>query len=457
MTRFSVWLDSLTEDVAPDTAADFMVTYDTSATTSKKVKLSTLGASANNSFYTYLAASLEPDAIEPLQVDGFSYAVGAAATKLLIASYNTRLGATGRMEVRNPFRPMPLRGVTLNGIAAGASAVLVDPTIPTYTDARTKYYDRLNTLYTSQLLQVDVVAPATNYPFLLGAYGGIVLRAVNFDFDWISVQNRNTVNGFNLANEEQDGAAYSQRNDQPLFLALNKLVATELYAGAERAAGVGRGTVVYVLCPSTWSVVTDATSYDFRDDFMGASLDTATKWTRVQSVVGNVEINTTYQWCKIIGTVVWGQNGAFSQTGVARANGKTFLIDIYTGRNATANNSVIVGFHDGAGQSYSDFSHGLLFTSTGVANQFKVYENGNDRGVVGTGYTAGTIYRVKIVASLTSNNAAYYIQGGAYGALGSASWTNITPAGTSSATTPIYAGFSSGATGTMYLSDARIY
>lgn len=40
--KFAIWLAALTEDTTPDTTADFIPTYDASATASKKVKLSTL-------------------------------------------------------------------------------------------------------------------------------------------------------------------------------------------------------------------------------------------------------------------------------------------------------------------------------------------------------------------------------------------------------------------------------
>lgn len=419
---------------------------------SKTQTIITISQNVDHAFYTYLAAGLEPAAIEPLQFGAFSYVVAANATKLLTASFATKLGATGRMEVRNPFRPMPLRGVTLAGLGASSAAVLINPTLPTYANARETYFNRLQLLYESQLRQVDVVDPAVSYPFLLGAYGGIVLRVVNFDFDYISVQNNNVTAGLNLANEINDGTA--QRLDQPLLLALNKYVATELYAGAERSANVGQGSVVFVLCPSTWSAVTDPNTYDFRDDFMGASLNTAATWTRTVSTAGNIEINTTYQWLKVVGTTTWGQNGIYSQTSIARAAGKIFMIDVYMPAAFTAG-GLMVGFSDGGGHNYTNFAHGVLFTTNGSANVLKVYENGNDRGAVGSGYAKGTIYRVRI--TLGANNAAYAIQGSAYGALGSATWTNITPGTTSSATTPVYAGVSSGKVETMWASDARIY
>ena len=49
-----------------------------------------------------------------------------------------------------------------------------------------------------------------------------------------------------------------------------------------------------MLLPNTWSKVADPLSYTFRDDFMGASLNTGATWTRVQTNTGDVEIDTQY-------------------------------------------------------------------------------------------------------------------------------------------------------------------
>lgn len=408
------------------------------------------GGSTNHPYYQKLAASLEPDAIYPLFSDAFDYTVTGTNPQMILASYYTRMSNAGRMEIRDPHSfYMLASGTNVNGIASTASMVLLNPSLPVYSDAYTKYYDRLESLSTMKQRKIDITDPAVSYPFLLGAYGGIVTRVVNFDYDWIIVGNRNSVNNLNLANEINDGASAAQRNDSSLTLALNKYVATELRAGAERSAGVGQGTVVFSLCPSDWSVIPDPTSYVFRDDFMGVSL--VPKWAVTGSAL---QINQIYQWASVSGTVTWGANGAYSNTSVSRSSGTVFQVDIYTGRNATANNSHMFGWSDGLGHSYTNFSHGILFTSSGAADIIKVYENGNDRGQVGT-HATGTIYRVKI--TITGNNAKYEIQGGAYGAIGGANWSNITPGTTSSSTTPLQAGFSVGAVGTMYISDARIY
>jgi hypothetical protein len=413
-----------------------------------------VGIDPNNDYYSYLAALLEPDALEAEQIGAFTYAVNSSTTKYIMASYASRLGAAGRMEVRNPFKPMALRGVTLYGLGATSSAILLNPALPSYANARTTYFSRLKTLADSSLKVVNVLAPATYYPLLPGPYGAIIMRVMNFDFDYIAARTPCQATGWNMANEEKEGD--SQRNDNPLTLAVNKFTIAEVFSGAERTAGVGLASVAYVLLPSTWSVITDPNAYNFRDDFMLTSLDTATKWVRAQSSVGNVEINTDFAWLKLIGTSTWGQNGAYSQTSISRANGKIFMADIYVGRNDTTINSAILGFSDGGGQSYTNFSHGVLFTSTGAANVLYVFEDGNSREVIGSGYTNGCVYRIKI--TLNGNAAVYAIQGGSeYGALGSTSWTTITPGTTFSSTTPLYAGVSSGQTGTMYIGDVRIY
>lgn len=132
---------------------------------------------------------------------------------------------------------------------------------------------------------------------------------------------------------------------------------------------------------------------------------------------------------KLVGTG-WGNSGIRGTKSLPRASGRVFVADVVPGSNA----NTIVGFHDGAGISYTDFVHGIYFYSTGTIG---IFENGNFRGNVGSGFTPGTLYRVRITIGTT--NAVYQIQGGAYGTLGSASWTNITPGTTSSSTDPVYA------------------
>lgn len=400
--------------------------------------------SAGHAYYTYLASLLEPDAIEPIKLAAFSYAIGSTTTKYCLASFNTRLGSSGRFEVRDPAMPIPLRNVTMTGIGADSCGIFMDPSLPSYTDARTTYFDRLNTLATSATLYLPI---STTNIFLPGAYGAILVAYTNFDSTWVVGRVGGSTFGWNLANEVSDTT--TQRNYNRLNMAVNKGMVTALANN-----GSGSGGFIYYLVPSTWSAVTDSTSYNFRDDFMGASLDTTTKWTRAQSTTGNVEIDTAYQWCKVIGDgSTWGANGAYSQTSVARANGKKFMCDVNISYGSSTHN-LVVGWSDGAGQSYTNFAHGLDFTGGGL----QVFENGTSRGTVGSGYVVGTTYRVRITLG-ASNNATYEIQStdGVYAALGGSSWTSITPGTSSSSTTPLHAGFTRQSAGTVYISDVKIF
>jgi hypothetical protein len=411
------------------------------------------GSDPNHAYYQRLAALLEPDAIEQMRTSTFSYAVNSSTTKYLVASYNTRLGGSGRMEVRDPREAMPLRGVTLNGIGSDAAAIILDHTLPTYADARDTYFDRLETLHTTTPKQIDLVAPSTTYPLLPGAYGAIVLRAVNFDFTWLILKGNGF--GFNLGNEIGDGSGDYQRLDRSLYMPINKNVVDSCASGVERSAGVGRGTIVYVLLPSTWSAITDPNTYNFRDDFMGASLDTATNWTRTVSTAGNIEIETKFGWLKVTGNGSWGTNGINSQASITRANNKVFMCDVYTG---AAVPNLVVGWHDGAGASFADFAHGVDFTQSG-SNVLTVFENGTSRGNVGSGWSLSTIYRLRITLT-AGTNATYEIQGGSqYAALGGSSWSNITPGTSSSATNTLYAGVAVNTTSltACYIGDVKIY
>lgn len=414
------------------------------------------GAGANYDYFTRLAALLEPDALEPLQRGTFSYAINSSTTKHIIASYWTRLGGSGRWEVRDPRQPVPLRGVTVVGLDATSLMVVLDASLPTYTNAMQTYYERLETLHTMPTKYLAVTGDQEIYPLLPGAYGAIITSINNFDLTWLIAHFAGST-GWNLANELGDtGSTDYQRNFNPALIPINKGVINEIWSGQERTSGVGLGGVTYCLLPSSWSKVTDALApYAFRDDFMGAALDTATVWTRAQSTAGNVEINTDFGWCKMRGNGNWGDNGMFSQASIARANGKVFLCDVYVGRAGTPN--LVVGFHDGSGQSYSDFAHGVDFT-TPAGNVLQIFENGNSRGTVGSGWSAGHTYRVRITLG-GSNNAVYEIQGGTeYDALGGATWTDITPGTSSSSTTPLHAGATINSNvSDCYISDVRIY
>jgi hypothetical protein len=412
---------------------------------------------ADHAYYSKLAVLLEPDAIEPLQRGTFSYAVGADETKYLLTSWSTRLGAGGRLEVREPFWPLPLRNVTVTGLESGSTGVFLDPTLASYVDARDTYFDRLNALATYATKYIPLTSASETATFLPGAYGAILLRVSSFNFTWVSP--RFGAVGYSIHSERGDvGANDYMRYDRGFYLPVNKNFVNTVLSGASGGVGTALGGIVYVLLPSTWSAITDPNTYDFRDDFMGASLDTGSDWTRAQSSAGNVEIDTNFGWLKVTGNGNWGDNGIYSQSSIARANGKVFLADVFIPAGlGAAYTTLVAGFSDGGGQSYTNFAHGILMSASGPSIVLNVFEDGNNRGVVGSGMTAGNTYRMRITLG-ASNNAAYAIQGGSeYPALGGASWTDITPGTTSSATTPLHAGVTKNATGLMYVGDVKIY
>jgi hypothetical protein len=414
-------------------------------------------------YHTYLAAALEPLAIEPMRISGFTYPIGDTETKLLVGSFASRVGAAGRLEQRDPREILPLRGVTVTGLAANAMAVFVDPALPQYPDAGVTHLDRLNTLATSPLKYLALTAPSTAYPLLPGPYGSILIQVTVFDLTWIAARPWSaTVGsgvGFNLTNElGSNGANDYQRTSNVIRLPVSKNVMATVESGPEKSSGAGKGGILYYICGPEWGAVADPTTYLFRDDFMGSALDTG-KWTRTQSTAGNVEIDTAFQWCRLQGNDTWGGNGAASQQGVARA-GVVFTCDFYTGDGvnsgiANGRPNAVVGLTDGAGVSYTNFAHGLDFTDQSGARRLQVFENGVSRGTVGNSYSLRTIYRVRITCSATAAN--YEIQGGPeYAPLGGGTWTDITPAVSSSTTTPVHAGFTQYEPSVTYVGDVKI-
>jgi len=158
-------------------------------------------------------------------------------------------------------------------------------------------------------------------------------------------------------------------------------------------------------------------------------------WTKVQSIAGNVEIDTAFQWLGINGTTAgWGNNATYATNTWTRASGKTFIVDIAPDANdATLGHSLMVGLNSG-NTTVASYCHGVLFGDISTGGAIKVFEDGNDRGQPGTHtWVRHATYRIKIVPSSGGTGATYSIQGGTMAALGSASWTDITPGTSSSA------------------------
>ena len=408
---------------------------------------------APHKWYTYLAASLEPLAYEGIQSGTFSYAIGST-TKLLMSAWGCRVGGSGRLDVRDVTRFLPLRNMTLTGTLTGpppSIAALIDPSLATYTDARSTYYDRLLALAdlaSGDLKSIGITAPSVTHALPPGPYGNIILHTTTFDLAWIGPTFDGGISAFPITNEIGDtGSTDYQRITNNVPFAVSKNMMGGILTGQERTGGAGKGQILYYICPSTWGKVVDPISYIFRDDFMGATLDTGSTWTRAQSTAGFVEINTDFAWCKLQSdTNTWGQNGARSQATTARSAGKVFVCDVFTGAAHNNNFPGIVGWNDNGGLSYTNFSHGLNFTQNGSqVTSLQIFENSNNRGTVGSGWSFATIYRVRI--TLTGNAATYEIQGGSqYGKIGSNTWTTLTPGvSSSSSTTPLSAGFSTAA------------
>jgi len=343
--------------------------------------------------------------------------------------------------------------------------VIIDPTAASYTDARDVYYDRLAQLATTSVKYLSQSTANARALFLPGPYGNIITSVNVFNATWLVIRASNTSGGigWNLHNEEGDDTSQAINFAHAAFIPVSKYVCAAIELGTISSVGGSdaEGSITYIICPANWGLVTDSNTYIFRDDFLGASLNTGSTWTRSQSTAGNVEIDTAFAWLKLKGNGNWGDNGCFSQTTTARATGKKFIADVYIPLEGDPNNhNTVVGWHDGAGQSYSDFAHGVDFTTSGGVRRLEVFENGNDRGLVGAnpGYTEGHIYRVRITLG-SSNNATYEIQGGPqYGALGGSSWTDITPGTTSSSTTPLAIGATRQASSSTpyYIGDMRM-
>lgn len=415
---------------------------------------------SETAYATNEAAMLEPLAIEPMQYGAFSYVVGASETKWCMNAWNTRLGSGGRFEVRDPRHPLPLRNVTMTGLGATSTGVFIDPARASYTDPKATVFDRMATIPTLDTKYTAFVANDDYQLLIPGPYGSVITGISFFEAAWLVGRGPQGANagGWNLWNEIGDAAADHMRVGHRMWLPVSKNILTAISRGAEATAGAGLGGVTWVNLPSTWGKVADPNTYSFRDDFMGASLDTTTKWTRTVSTAGNIEIDPTMAITRLTGNGTWGANGIFSQASVARASGLKFEADVYIDPASGVAANLIVGFHDGAGHSYTDFAHGVYFTNSTTA-RMQIFENGTSRGVVGPdpGWAPGKLYRVRITLG-ASGAATYEMQGGTeYPAIGGTTWTNITPATTSSATTPLHAGASPLATYSHYLSDPKIY
>jgi hypothetical protein len=416
------------------------------------------GIPPNRTYFQTLAACLEPAALVP-QFGAFSHAIAGGAVEYLMASYATALGGAGRLENRNPVQPIALSGVTISGLSSGAEALLIDPTLPVYANAESTYYARKAALDALATKHVALTAARSKYSLLPGPYGSIITGVTSMNFTWVTAMIADAI-GFNLMEERGDtGATDWLRQGHGLCLPINKGVVAQVQSGDSGGTGSPLGGITFVHLPSTWGAIADPNTYTFRDDFMGASLDTAATWTRAQSTAGNVEIDAVFPWLKMTGNGSWAANGLHSQASIARAAGKVFMCDVHIppGVVAAAAPNLLVGWSDGAGQDYANFIHAVDFTAGGgITLDLQVHEAGAFRSIVGNHYSAGSTYRIRI--TLGANNAAYAIQGlPEYNPIGSASWTDITPGVTSSSVTPLHPGATINSAVSVFVGDVRTF
>lgn len=438
-------------EIVPISTGNEVDGFESASTTTQAIADFVTGQSLPGAGYAqYLAASLEPDAIERVQTGGsFSYVVGPSETKLLLASWQTRIGTGGRMEQRDPQKFFALRDTTLAGTNTGSCAIILDPSLPVYDNPWQVYYERLQQIMELPTKNLPFSATNQKFPMLPGAYGAIITQYTCFDFAWLALRpaGGSTI-GVNLSNEISDSA--TQRVGNSLSLAISKTCAGQVHSSSTGTSP--SGSISFVLLPSDWSVIPDpvSASYSFRDDFMGSTLDLGV-WTRGVSIAGNIEIDTFYQWLKLTGSNTWGQNGLYRTATESRVEGKTLVVDVYLPTDSPTGGSCIVGWSNAGGQSFANMAHGLNFGNLG---NIEVYESSTNRGTVGT-YTAGAVYRVKI--TLTATGATYEIQGGAqYPKIGGATWTAINPGVSSSAVTTLTPG-AAAFRYVSYLSDFRVY
>jgi len=145
MSKFSTWLNGLTEDVTPDMSNDLVVTYDASAATSKKVKLVNVvsGGLADGTWTDYSSTSTITGSASWVTKQIFYKQVGKTiyvAFTLITASVNTATmtftvpvaAAAGLSDWIFPYsaKDVSTYAVGMGDLHTGASVVTLykDPT-----------------------------------------------------------------------------------------------------------------------------------------------------------------------------------------------------------------------------------------------------------------------------------------------------------------------------------------
>ena len=415
------------------------------------------GSPLSGPYWSKIHALLQPDAVEPVLGDIFTYNVGASP-KFLLASWNTQINGSGRFEVRDPRQPVILTDCILRGQYMGSmsssSAILLDPGAYSIPDDAATYYQRLDALYNLPLRCLGAPAAGAHVPLLPGPYGCIIEGVTNFDFAWINILTFKKW-GPNLMNEINDSE--SQRVGNALSYPVSKRNAGELQSSAwsETIGGATpQGSIVFRLLPSNWTFKPDPVSptYVFRDDFM--SVNFSASWTVAQSSAGNVTIDPVYQWARLVGNNDWSTNYIATVDSYLRNSLRSFVVDVFNYRGAVGGSGgLAVGLKaSGLPSSVANWRHAVAF---GIDGTIQVVENGILLAA-SFAYTDASIYRVKITT--LAIGARYEIQGGPeYPPIDGNVWADITPAGGVSVLDPGNFFIARYGAQPSYASDVRIF
>lgn len=420
---------------------------------------------------------LEPLAILPTICDVlFPYNVPSTKTLYLLDCWGCGLGSAGRYEARTPQPPIPLRNITIADVTGDgtATAYLLDPTLVPIPDNpvnalndRLAALDNLDTKIISWESAGSVTGDSVDKRFIPGPYGSIIRGFGQTDCAWMALRPTFTApQGMSGFHTEIDDTSSLRAGGAVLFpVNKHQFTTARLKFGTPPAGGSStqKANLIYNVLPANWSNIPDpiSKSYIFRDDFLGASLDTVNSWTKTESTAGNVAIDSNFGWLKLKGNGSHGANGVQSKTAYTRSQGYSYVFDVNVVNQAVDPGSsvelVYVGLTTGASLSYVDFAHVVYFDPNGT---LYIIENNNFR-LTGT-YTSGS-FRIRITPQ-ANGSATYEMQGmpipetvpANMPAIGSANWLLLAPSGSSSPTNTFYLG-ATGHSGTTYVGDIKVY